>query len=88
MDEIKLTDNCKKALAFLQDNDQEWVGSDLAEASGIKGIHPVMNSLFKNGLVEKGSAERPFTNKKGETAPKAYVTYRLTEKGRSYVIAD
>ena len=80
-----LTDNCKKAMAFLQANDQEWVGSDLGEAAGIKGIHPVMNSLFKRGYVVKGTTVRPFTNKAGVTADKEYVTYSLTDAGRAYV---
>lgn len=81
-----LTDNSKKALAFLQENDQEWVGADLAEAADIRGIHPVMNSLVRRGYVEKGSQVRPFTNKKGETADKPYVTYMLTDAGRAVKI--
>lgn len=81
-----LTDNSKAALAFLQDNDQEWVGSDLANASGVRGIHPVMNALVKRGLVVKGTATRDFTNKAGVTMPKDYVTYRLTDAGRDYII--
>lgn len=79
-----LTDNCKKALAFLKENDREWIGSELAEATGIAGIHPVMNSLFKRHYIEKGTAVRPFTNKQGVTADKEYVTYRLTDAGREY----
>lgn len=81
-----MTDNCKKALRFLQENDQEWIGSDLGAAADVKGIHPVMNSLFKKGLVVKGKITRPFTNKAGETSDKEYVTYALTEAGRDYVI--
>lgn len=78
-----LTDNAKKVLAFLQENDREWVGADLGEAAGIRGIHPVMNSLVKRGYAEKGSEVRPFTNKKGEKGEKAYVTYFLTDAGRA-----
>lgn len=83
--ETPLTDNCKKVLEFLQDNDKEWVGSELADETGVKGIHPVCNSLVKRGLVQKGSVEREFTNKKGEKGIKAYVTYSLTEDGRDYI---
>lgn len=83
-----LTDNVKAALSFLQANDSEWVGSDLAAATGIKGIHPVMNSLFKRGLVVKGTTTRDFTNKDGVTAPKDYVTYALSDAGREFVIAE
>lgn len=81
-----LTDNAKKALAFLQENDQEWIGADLGEAADVRGIHPVMNSLVRRGYVEKGSQVRPFTNKKGETADKPYVTYMLTDAGRAVKI--
>lgn len=83
--ETLLTDNCKTVLSFLQENDKEWVGSDLSEACGVKGIHPVCNSLVKRGFVQKGSVEREFTNKKGETAIKPYVTYSLTDLGRDYI---
>lgn len=80
----ELTPNCKKVLEFLQENDKEWVGADLSAETGVKGIHPVCNSLVINGYVEKGSVTRPFTNKKGETTDKAYVTYRLTAAGRDF----
>jgi len=81
-----LTDNCAKVLAFLQENDRAWVGSDLADATQVKGIHPVMNSLVKKGLADKGAEVREFTNKKGVTLPKEYVTYFLTDAGRQYII--
>lgn len=83
--ELPLTDNCKTVLTFLQDHDEEWVGSELADACGVKGIHPVCNSLVKRGLVVKGSVEREFTNKKGEMGIKPYVTYSLTDAGRDYI---
>lgn len=82
-----LTDNSKKVLAFLQENDSEWVGSDLAEASGVKGVFPVLNSLIKRGLVVKGAGlTRPFTGKDGATADHDYKTYLLTEAGRDFII--
>ena len=84
--ETPLTDNAKKVLAFLQENDQEWVGADLGEAADVRGIHPVMNSLVRRGYADKGSKVLPFTNKKGETGEKPYVTYFLTDAGRAVVI--
>ncbi len=57
----------------------------MAEAADIKGIHPVMNSLVKRGFVAKGAVVREFTNNKGVTAPKEYVTYFLTDAGRDYI---
>ena len=55
--------------------------------TGIKGIYPVLNSLVNKGLVSRGEPEtREFTNNKGETKPKDYKTYQLTDKGRNYII--
>ncbi len=82
-----LSDNGKRVLAFLQENDSEWVGSDLAEATGVKGVFPVLNSLIKRGLVVKGAGlVRPFTGKDGETSDHSYKTYLLTEAGRDYIV--
>lgn len=85
MDEIILTDNGKKVLKFMQDNDQIFVGKDMIEMTGIKGIYPVLNSLIRNRLVEKDDkVTRNFTNNKGETRPKEYETYKLTDLGREF----
>jgi len=87
MDEIVLTDNGKIVLAFMQKNDKIYVGKDLSELTNIKGIYPVLNSLVKKDLVEPAeSIVRDFTNNKGETKPKEYKTYQLTENGRNYII--
>lgn len=83
MDEIILTDNGKRVLAYMQDHDTVLVGKDMIDETGIKGIYPVLNSLIKKGLVEQDTPViRDFTNNKGETKPKEYKTYRLTDKGR------
>lgn len=87
MDEIILTDNGKKLLAFMQKNDQILVGKDLIELTSIKGIYPVLNSLKVKGLVcEETPIIRDFTNAKGEIKPKEYKTYALTDKGRNFEI--
>lgn len=87
MDQIILTDNAKAVLDFMQEHDETLVGKDMIDMTGIKGIYPVLNSLIKNGLVEQDDPiTRPFTNNKGETKPKEYKTYRLTEKGRRFII--
>lgn len=87
MDEIILTDNGKKVLDYMQSNDQVFVGKDLIELTGIKGIYPVLNSLIKKGLiVHADPIVRDFTNNKGETAPKEYITYVLTDMGRNFEI--
>ena len=85
MDKIVLTDNAKAVLEFMQGHDEVLVGKDMIDMTGIKGIYPVLNSLIKHGLVEQAEPiTRPFTNNKGETKPKEYKTYQLTEKGRNY----
>jgi hypothetical protein len=88
-DKIILTDNGKKVLKFMQTQDKTLVGKDMIEMTGIKGIYPVLNSLMKHGLIESGEPiTRDFTNTKGETKPKDYKTYRLTEFGRTFLLND
>ena len=87
MDKIVLTDNAKAVLAFMQEHDEVLVGKDMIDMTGIKGIYPVLNSLIKHGLVEQAEPiVRPFTNNKGETKPKEYKTYQLTDFGRTFII--
>ena len=88
-DKIILTDNGKKVLSYFQEHDETLVGKDMIELTGIKGIYPVLNSLVKHGLVEGAEpVTRDFTNNKGETKPKDYKTYRLTNFGRNFNIED
>jgi hypothetical protein len=85
MDKIVLTDNAKAVLEFMQAHDEVLVGKDMIDMTGIKGIYPVLNSLIKKGLVEQADpVMRDFANNKGETKPKEYKTYKLTELGRNY----
>lgn len=87
MDQITLTDNGKRVLGFMQEHDEVMVGKDMIEMTGIKGIYPVLNSLIKKGLVEQSEpVVRDFTNNKGETKPKEYKTYVLTDAGRAFII--
>jgi hypothetical protein len=87
MDKIILTDNAKAVLGFMQEHDEVLVGKDMIDMTGIKGIYPVLNSLIKHELVEQAEpVSRMFTNNKGETKPKEYKTYRLTDFGRNYII--
>lgn len=84
---ITLTDNGKRVLAYMQAHDKVFVGKDMIELTGIKGIYPVLNSLIKHNLVMHGDPEiRPFTNNKGETKDKEYQTYCLTDAGRTFSI--
>ncbi len=87
METITLTDNGKRVLGFMQSHDEVWVGKDMIDMTGVKGIYPVLNSLVKHGLVEMADpVVRDFTNNKGETKPKEYKTYRLTDNGRAFII--
>lgn len=84
---IILTDNGKKILAFMQEHDEVLIGKDMIEMTGIRGIYPVLNSLIRHGLAESAEpVTRDFTNSKGETKPKDYKTYRLTDFGRAFKI--
>lgn len=88
-DKIILTDNGKKVLVFMQNHDEVLVGKDMIEMTGIKGIYPVLHSLISKGLIENADpVTRDFTNNKGETKPKDYKTYRLTDFGRTFSVND
>ena len=89
MDQIILTDNGKKVLKFMQNHDEVLVGKDMIEMTGVKGIYPVLNSLVRHGLVENAElVTRDFVNNKGESKPKDYKTYRLTEAGRTFIVQE
>ena len=87
-DRIILTDNGKKVLIYLQETHRlnsnlDIVGKDIGEATNIKGVYSVLESLVRRNLVEKGQpVERLFTNNNGETKPKMYKTYRITQIGQ------
>lgn len=91
--EIVLTEKCAAVLAYLKANDNGtdgYFGEDIAVALELnpKGIHGVMNSLVKNGLVAKGQREHEFTSKDGKKGVKPYTTYYVTDAGRAFVIAE
>ena len=89
MDEIILTDKGKLLLKYMQSHDSILVGKDLIDLTGIKGIYPVIRSLVSKKLLEECEpVTRDFTNIKGETKPKDYKTYRLTDFGRKFSIED
>ena len=73
----------------MQNHDEVLVGKDMIEMTGVKGIYPVLNSLVRHGLVENAElVTRDFVNNKGESKPKDYKTYRLTEAGRTFVVQE
>ena len=85
---IVLTDNGKRVLKFLQESDkEELVGKDIGDELSLKGIYPVLTSLINKNLVTKvGTVKRTVVNSKGKEVEKQYITYGLTDIGRSFVI--
>lgn len=90
--EIKLTEKATMALSFLQANEGGYFGDQIAEATGLnaRGIHGVLNSLFKYELVEKERVNREATvvDKDGneKVVEKEATLYTLTEAGAEFVI--
>jgi|GEM_PF-1915048 hypothetical protein len=77
-------------LSFLQSNEGAYFGDEIAEASdelNPKGIHGVMNGLYKRGLVGKDKTPRTVTrtNRDGEPVEKETeaTAYSLTDEGRA-----
>lgn len=87
-EQIVLTDNGKRVLKFLQESDkEELVGKDIGDELSLKGIYPVLTSLINKNLVTKvGTVKRTVVNSKGKEVEKQYITYGLTDSGRSFVI--
>lgn len=85
MDKITLTAKTASVLSFLQANNGPYFGDEIAEAIGLnpRGIHGVLNSLVKNGLIEKGEAERTITVD-GNDIVRAFKSYTLTAMGETF----
>lgn len=87
MEQFILTDNGKKVLSYMQKKNTTVVGKDMGEELEMKGIYLVLKSLIKKELVTNDvTITRDFTNNKGETKPKEYKTYKLTDLGKNYII--
>lgn len=88
MEQIVLTEKAAIALEFLQNQEDLVTGAQIAEATGLnpQGIHGVLNSLVKKGLIAKGEAvTMSVVNKAGLTEERAYVTYQVTPAGAEFV---
>ena len=88
MDQITLTPKTALVLQFLQANAGGYFGDQIAEHVGLspRGIHGVLNSLVKKGLVEKAEAERTITVDGAEVV-RAYKVYSLTPAGEAFDVA-
>lgn len=83
-----LSDKQVLVMRFLQDNEGAYFGDEIAAASddlNPRGIHGVMNGLYKRGLVDKEKVPRTVTrqNKDGEEVEKETeaTAYSLTDAG-------
>jgi len=88
MEQIVLTEKAGIALEFLQGQTDPLTGAAIAEATNLnpQGIHGVLNSLFKKGLVAKGEpVTMSVVNKAGLAEERAYVTYFVTPAGAEFV---
>lgn len=89
---INLTEKSAMVLAFLQGNPGGYFGDQIADATDLnpRGIHGVLNSLVKHGLIEKEKALREVAavDKDGneKTVEKEYTVYSLTDAGTAFVI--
>lgn len=87
-EQIVLTEKSALALEFLQGQEAPLTGAQIAEATGLnpQGVHGVLNSLVKKGLVQKAdSVTLPVINKEGNTEERTYVTYIVTPAGAEFV---
>jgi len=88
-----LTPKSQVVVSFLQENPGAHFGDEIAAATGLnpKGIHGVMNALWKKQLVAKERIVREVITTDAEgnekVSEKEYTAYSLTEAGSDYVIA-
>lgn len=87
--EIRLSDNAKIVLGFLQQQESPLAGIQIAEAVGIpsRSIQGLLNGLFRNGLVDKGDkVTMEVVGKDGLRQERAYVTYFVTPTGADFEV--
>jgi DNA-binding MarR family transcriptional regulator len=88
MEAIVLTEKAATALSFLQGQSSAITGAAVADATGLnpQGVHGVLNSLVKKGLIGKAD---PITlsviNRDGVAEDRSYVTYVVTPAGAEFV---
>jgi predicted transcriptional regulator len=88
---IKLTPKSETVMVFLQANDGEFFGDEIAVALELnpKGIHGVMNGLVQKEFVGKTDKQsREVLDKEGKPVTREYVKYFLTDLGRDFPIAE
>lgn len=87
--EFTLSDKGRQAMAYLQSNEGEYLGAEIADSTGLnpKGIHGVLKPLVSNGLVSKARRDVPVTvtDKEGneKETTKEYTVYSITDAGQA-----
>jgi hypothetical protein len=85
-----LTDKSLAVVTFLQDNPGAHFGDEIAAGTDLnpKGIHGVMNALWKRGFVAKEKAVREVITVDADgnevAGEKEYTVYSLTPEGIAY----
>ena len=86
---ITLTEKSALALEFLQGQSAPLTGAAVAEGTGLnpQGVHGVLNSLVKKGLIAKGDpVTMSVINKDGVAEDRPYVTYLVTPAGADFTL--
>ena len=86
-DMIILTDNGKKILRYMQQNDKIFLGKDLAEILDIKGSGQSFGALIRRGLLDKDEPIiKKVEDRNGVLRTREYTTYVLTDMGRNFEV--
>lgn len=89
MENLVITAKTARVLEIMRAEDAPMFPAEIAAhdtevfEKGAKSVSPLMNTLFKNGLVTKAEAECKVIDKEGKEVVKTYVQYTLTDAGRS-----
>ena len=89
METLKITAKTARVLEIMRAEDAPMFPADIAEhdvelfEKGAKSVSPLMNTLFKNGLVTKAKALCKVVDKDGNEVEREYTQYTLTDEGKS-----
>lgn len=87
-----LAEKGRAAIAFLQANEGKHSGQAIVDGAGdilnVRGVHAVMNGLFKRELVGKEKADLLVLDKDGNEVTKNLTVYFLTDAGIAFDVED
>lgn len=88
-DVLKLTQKQARVLEIMRAEDAPMFPAEISAKDpalfekGAKSVSPLMNGLFKNGLVSKDKASCETVDKEGKSVTKELMQYTLTSDGKS-----